>query len=185
MTLSRTPEALPRIDELVFPLDEHLPARLLDSGKEPDLHFDPEEAARGVISGRIAVIWFEHADSPGIVVAPAVKVARTPDDPNVDYPHVTHGEMLGSTVCNMLGLPYSRENLRSIASSELIPRIRPGATGKGSRYFRFDSPANHFQLQGRLPRDELALCALLITFQEAFGATLMVDVGEVPGHLYH
>lgn len=185
MTLDRSHEALPRIDDLVFPLDENLPRSLLATGDRPELHFVPEEAEKGIISGRIAVIWLEEAEAPEVLVTPAIRVARDPDDPNYSYLHVTHGEMLGSTVCNRLGLPYSPENLREIINSGMIPRIRSGATGKGSRYFRFDGPASHFQLQGKLPRDELALRGLLDTFQEAFRETLTVDVGEVPRHLYH
>jgi hypothetical protein len=191
MAPSRSPELLPTIDDVVFSLGPALPARLLGTAENPDWHFIPEEVRRGVISGRVAVIGFEDDGAQAepsdllVFVAPAVRVRRMSGDPNRDYPHITHGEMLASVVCRAWDLPYSYGDFLALVGSDGMPAQRRGTTGSGSCYFRYDSKGKLFLLQGRLPQGREALTALQPAFEKALGDTMTVDIGQVPPHLYH
>lgn len=194
MARSRSPEALPTIDDVVFSLGPALLERLLGTAKNPDWHFLPEEVERGTISGRVAVVGFEDdgvqtdVSEPGdllIFASPAVRVRRMSDDPNRDYPHVTHGEMLASVVCRAWDIPYSYRDFLALVGSEGMPAQKRGTTGSGSCYFKYDSSEGLFLLQGRLPQGREGLTAVQHAFEKALGDSITVGIGQVPPHLYH
>lgn len=191
--MNRSPESLPTIDDVVFSLGPALPERLLATAKNPDWHFLPEEVQRGVISGRIAVIGFEDDADVGspepsdllVFISPAVRVRRASGDPNRDYPHITHGEMLASVICRAWDIPYSYRDFLALLGSDRIPAQRRGATGSGSAYFRYSSSEGLLLIQGRLPQGLEALTALQSAFEKVLGDTISVGIGQVPSHLYH
>lgn len=192
MPLSGSSELLPTIDDVVFSLGPALLKRLRGTAENPDWHFSPEEARRGVISGRIAVIGFADDDSLSsaaepsdsvVFISPAVRVRRMSGDQNSDYDHITHGEMLASVVCRAWDIPYSYRDFLALVGNGGVPAQRPG--GSGSRYFRYASNEGFFQLQGRLPQDTAGLAALRPAFEKALGDTITLGVGQVPPHLYH
>lgn len=194
MASSRSPEVLPTIDDVVFSLGPALLERLMTTAENPDWHFFPEEVRRGIISGRIAVVGFEDdGAAPGAsdpddsltFVSPAVRVRRSRDDQNREYPHITHGEMLASVVCRAWDIPYSYTDFLALAVTDSMPPPRVGTAGNGSRYFRYASDEGLFLLQGRLPQDREALTALRPAFEEALGGAITVGIGHVPPHLYH
>ena len=194
MAWSRSLELLPTIDDVVFSLGPALPARLLSTAENPDWHFIPEEVQRGIISGRIAVIGFEddgaQIDSrePSdllVFISPAVRVRRMSGDPNRDYPHITHGEMLASVVCRAWDLPYSYRDFLALVGSDGMPAQKRGTTGSGSCYFKYSSSEGLFLLQGRLPQGREGLTALQPAFEKALGNAITVGIGQVPPHLYH
>jgi hypothetical protein len=192
--LSGSPELLPTIDDVVFSLGPALLDRLLSTAENPDWHFLPEEVRRGIISGRIAAIGVEDEGAqtstpePGDLltfVSPAVRVKRMGGDPNSEYPHITHGEMLASVVCRAWDIPYSYRDFLALLGSDGVPAQKQGATASGSCYFRYVSTERLFLLQGRLPQERERLVALRPAFEEALGETVAVGIGQVPPHLYH
>ena len=194
MALSRSPELLPTIDDVVFSLGPALAERLLGTAENPDWHFIPEEVRRGIISGRIAVIGFEdegaQIDSPEpsdllVFVSPALRVRRMSGDPNRGYPHITHGEMLASVVCRAWDIPYSYRDFLALVGSDGMPAQKRGTTGSGSCYFKYASSEGLFLLQGRLPQGREGLAALQPAFEKALGDKITVGIGQVPPHLYH
>lgn len=194
MAQIRSPELLPTIDDVVFSLGPALPERLLRTAENPDWHFIPEEVRRGIVSGRVAVIGFEddgaQVDSTEpsdllVFVSPAVRVRRMSGDPNRDYPHITHGEMLASVVCRAWDIPYSYRDFLALVGSDGMPAQKRGTAGGGSCYFRYDTREGLFLLQGRLPQGREALTALQPAFENALGDRITVDIGQVPAHLYH
>lgn len=192
--MSRAPHHLPSIDDVVFSLGPALPERLLRTAEHPDWHFIPEEVRQGVVSGRVAVIGFEDdggwTDVPEasdllVFVSPAVRVRRSRSDPNRDYPHITHGEMLASVVCRAWDIPYSYRDFLALVGNGSVPAQRRATSGARSCYFRYDSRGQVFTLQGRLPQDADALAALRPSFEHAFADAITVSIGQVPPHLYH
>ncbi len=192
--MSRSPELLPTVDDVVFSLGPALPERLLRTAEHPDWHFIPDEVRLGTLSGRVAVIGFVDEDPQlgalepsdvAIFVSPAVRVRRARGDPNREYPHVTHGEILASVVCRAWDIPYSYRDFLALIGADAVPAQRQGVFGGRSCYFRYVSSQGLFLLQGRLPQDREGLTALQPAFQDALGDAVTVDVGQVPPHLYH
>lgn len=195
--MASSPERLPTVDEVVFSLGPKLLEKLIETARQPEWHFNPEEVEKGVISGRIAVLDFMEDGSrnhtmdtpepagPLILVAPAVRVHRPRNDPNREYPHITHGGMLASVICRAWDIPYSYSDFCKLVGDKSVPAAKPGSTGTGSRYFRYHSEEGLFLLQGILPRDRPGLSSLRPAFEEALGDSVSVGIGEVPPHLYH